>query len=122
MEQLFANRLAEVEGHRAANWRLWLAAVGDVISQAVREHGLRSRETLSGLVREGARMDGWRQDLQFGVRMLVRRPGFTSAAIVTLALGIGASVAIFSVVHGVLLRPLPYPDSDQLVTLVPHQA
>src|SRR6266436_5559222 len=57
------------------------------------------------------------KDIRYGVRSLLARPGFTALAIFTLALGIGACTAIFSVVDGVLLRPLPYPHPEQIVQL-----
>src|SRR6266576_1050722 len=56
-------------------------------------------------------------DLRFGVRSLLKRRGFTSIAVLTLALGIGACTAIFSIVDGVLLRSLPYPESERIVQL-----
>ncbi len=66
-------------------------------------------------------MDSLIQDLRDGIRQLFRQRGSSLVAVLTLALGIGASTAIFSVVDATMLRPLPYPDPEQLVTVVPEE-
>src|SRR2546429_690308 len=76
--------------------------------------------SLSLIARKGVSMDTVRQDVRFAVRTLAKSPGFAVVAVITLALGIGASTAIFSVIDNVLMEPFPYPDADRLMSLQIH--
>ena len=107
----------EVMARRSGPTRMWAGwgMMGRLAGQGVAE---RFRPTLSAdRTRERGRwgVEGWIRDTRLAVRALARRPAYAVVAALTIALGIGANTAIFSLIHGVLLTPLDYPDPDGLV-------
>ena len=91
---------------------------GELLANQLRkvEHQFYPEPVVFGARRKNMIADFW-QDLRFGFRTMRKNIGFTAVAVITLALGIGANTAIFSLVNGILLRALPYPESDKLVKM-----
>ena len=100
MEQVMRDSLSELPAKRTARVHFWLAALVDILRVAPGQH-------LEVLMR----------DVRYAIRTFLRTPGFTAAAILTMALGIGATTGVFAVVNAVLLRPLPYVDPSNVLLL-----
>src|SRR5437660_5728410 len=119
-------RRSRVESEMDAELRFHIEAFAEdlVRSGVPREEALRRARIEFGgieLAKEECRaargvnfIESLIQDLRFGVRMLRKNPGFTAVAVLTLAIGIGANTAVFTVVNGVLLRPMPFPEARRL--------
>ena len=102
------NQRVEMNGPRQAVLWYW---------QQVASVGARALMASRGNGGGGVRMNGILNDVHYGLRSLRKNPGFTAVVVLMLGLGIGANSAIFSVIHGVLLKPLPYAEGDRLVYL-----
>ena len=101
MRPLFARRRAQASGFGIVT--LWLGTIGEVVANAIAVHA-----------------DILKQDLSYTARVLRRSPGFAVTAVLIVALGVGATTAAFSITDFVLLRPLPFPEPDRIVTLWEH--
>jgi predicted permease len=112
-------RAAAARG-RLALAAFWLRTITDIVTSAAAER-LRTQPSPPRGEREPL-MTGLQQDVRYAVRVMARRPAVSILIVLTLALGIGANTAIFSLVHTVLLKPSPYPDADRLVRLREFQA
>jgi predicted permease len=103
---------ARARGGRLAVAGVTLRALLDVLGRAPRQHLASARAEVLGA---GGGSAGLRQDLRHAWRRLRRQPSFTLTTVLTLGLGMAAATSVFSLVHGVVLRPLPYPEADRIV-------
>lgn len=118
LAELHAARVARA-GKRAADRAYWMQLPAFVLRLRVASIGGPLGDPPDSPIRRRWRewMSTLLSDARYGVRTLLRNPGFTMIAVVTLALGIGANTAIFGVIRTVLLRPLPFPNADRIVQL-----
>ena len=108
---------AELREEMGNHLEMKASATGDV-DNARRQFGNVTLLTEDSRAEWGwPQVESWLRDLQFAFRGVARNPGFAAAVILTLALGIGASSTVYSLVDTILIRPLPYPDSDRLVAI-----
>src|SRR5688572_9412459 len=115
LEEIFQVEQLPRFGARAARRWFWTQSINIASAHVLRRAARRPMPPLLDPPLKGDRMHALRHDVRYAIRALLRTPGFTFIAVLTLALGIGGSTAIFALVQGLLLKPLPFKDPGELM-------